>query len=204
MSYKEELFSRVELAGLSTKNEIRDWLAGDRKKSSYENIATQLQEPFALREEAEREDDYDKLRELKKQAQKMEVKDDKTIKLIDERMGVILKELEEIQKQREEEKSKIEITEKEILVEEKDIEMEEQVETTKIEKEAVKELQRAERIAEKVPTKEERDILLRQAQLESDRLKEERLKEIQRTSTDKRKRLNAKRQLLKIEQRKNR
>lgn len=201
MSYKEELFSRIEIAGLSTKNEIRDWLAGDRNKLSYENIAVQLQEPFALREEAEKETDYDKLRELRKQAQKMSVSDTKTIRIIDERMSTVSKELETIQKQKEAEKLKISVAEKEIALEEKEIEKEEQIETTQVEKDSVKELQVAIREAERIPNKEERDILLRQAQLETDRLKEERLREVQRTSDDKRKRLNAKRQLLKIEKR---
>jgi hypothetical protein len=101
LSYKEELFQRIEVRGLTTKNEIRDWLAGNRKKSSYENIAIQLQEPFAIRELAAKEDDYEKLRDLRKQSTQMEVKDKTTTTLIDKKMKDIAKELKRLSAERE-------------------------------------------------------------------------------------------------------
>ncbi len=90
MSYLESLFERLETEIVSpTKSEIQRWLAGPKRKpSSYSNVATILQEPFALRESIETTELPDELRTLRTDIRGMEVRDQTTITLFEEKLKI--------------------------------------------------------------------------------------------------------------------
>jgi vacuolar-type H+-ATPase subunit I/STV1 len=212
--YEEAIYDRFEqkFSSVKTMTEYLDSFGGRGGGNAYELDALRVAERIRAVDRIEGEivstKEYDDLEKLKRETKSLPDYLDSyksgLINGIEVKQKRISDELKKIAEENKKAALERESKEKELVAEEKDIEREEQIETTEVEKESVKELQQAEKIASSLPTKEERDILLRQAQLESDRLKEERLRDVQRTSEDKRKRLNAKRQLLKIEQRKNR
>jgi len=83
MSYLESIFQRLEQEFVSpSKQQIQDWLAGvgtkhEKKRSSFSNFATILQEPFAVREQVDSVDETDwttadDLRDLKIDAQSLD------------------------------------------------------------------------------------------------------------------------------------
>jgi len=98
MGYKEEIFERVEIEGLTTISEIKSWLAGPKRKpSSYHNFAVQLQEPFAIREEAESIDETDpsnapRLRELMEDTRTMSIDDAITRKIVKTKLTIAERE----------------------------------------------------------------------------------------------------------------
>jgi hypothetical protein len=107
MGYIEEIFERIEVTGLTTKSEIQDWLSGQgtkhqKKRSGYSNFAAQLQEPFAIREDLERTEDFDALRTLRNQARTVEVPSARVqlVKDIEAKMSVVSKELVRITEER--------------------------------------------------------------------------------------------------------
>ena len=90
MGYKEEIFDRLEQTGISTIGEIKGWLAGPKKNpESYQNFAVQLQEPFAIREQAEKTKNIKKLESLKNDSIGTSVSETKTVKLIQNRINTI-------------------------------------------------------------------------------------------------------------------
>ena len=106
MSYLESLFTRIEIEIVSpTKSDIQKWLAGPKRKpSSYSNVATILQEPFALRDEIESIpgtfEDAPELRALRSDVDSMEIKDQTTITIYEKKLGIAEKaEEQEVMKQ---------------------------------------------------------------------------------------------------------
>jgi hypothetical protein len=100
MGYKEELFSRIELAGLTTKSEIQSWLAGpNRNLNSYRNIAVQLQEPIAIRLATERSNDLNEVERLYQDSLSMEVEDRKTVNITKNKFEKLQREEVERQEQ---------------------------------------------------------------------------------------------------------
>lgn len=87
-----------------------------KQRSGYSNFATQLQEPFAIREELERTEDFDELRELRNQAQTIKISNarNKLVKDIESKMSVVAKELAEISEERREKRIETERLEKEL------------------------------------------------------------------------------------------
>jgi len=107
VGYKEEIFSRLEMTGFTTKSEVQDWLSGQgtahqKKRSGYSNFASELQEPFAIREELERIDDFDELRTLRNQAQTIGMSNarDTLVKDIEAKMSRVSNELAKITEER--------------------------------------------------------------------------------------------------------
>lgn len=98
MGSLEDLFSRVERSGNTSYDEIVDWLSdrGRKNKNSFRNIGAILAEPFGIREEIKRVTDYPEAVKLKREAQSMAIKDQKTIKLANDKVN----ELESKQKQK--------------------------------------------------------------------------------------------------------
>jgi len=122
--YKEEIFERLELTNFTSKSEIQDWLSGkgtkhEKKRSGYSNFATQLQEPFAIRDAVEITDDFDELKKLKKEAQSMAIIDNKTENIIQDKMDLISKELTKITEERKEERLAKEAEERDIIKQQK-------------------------------------------------------------------------------------
>jgi len=79
LGYLEELFNRVESSGFTSASEIKDWLAGNRNKSSYTNISNILSEPFGIRELIGKATTYDEIKEIQNNLGSMQVKDSTTI-----------------------------------------------------------------------------------------------------------------------------
>ena len=107
MGYKEEIFSRLELTNFKTRSEVQDWLSGqgtahEKKRSGYRNAAVQFQEPFTIREELEKTDDFDALRTLRNQAQTVEISNARRdlVSDIESKMEVVAKELAKISEER--------------------------------------------------------------------------------------------------------
>lgn len=120
MGYAEEHFSRLEKLGLTTNTEIAAWLAGpNRKASSYSNYAVQLQEPFAIREEIQRTDDYEELKRLKGESENTLVVDSRTVDMANTKMQKVSKELAKITEKRRQERLKQEKAEREKAHEER-------------------------------------------------------------------------------------
>ena len=107
----EELFIRVETAKKTDFDDIVDWLSdsGRKNKDSYKNVATILQEPFSLQQQAKKIDatdftNADKLRELKSDADNLDIELGMgrvdTINKIQQKLDVIEKaETEQVEKQ---------------------------------------------------------------------------------------------------------
>lgn len=95
MGSLEDLFVRVEKAGNTNYNQIVNWLSDDgkRNKSSYANVGAILAEPFGIREEIEKATEYSEVAKLKREAQSASVKDQKTIKMAQDKMDALSKEL---------------------------------------------------------------------------------------------------------------
>ena len=108
MGYLESIFERLETEVVSpTTSSIQDWLSGQgtahqKKRSGYRNVAVQLQEPFAIREELERTDDFDALRTLRNQAQTVQVSTARRdlVSDIESKMSTVAQELAKISEER--------------------------------------------------------------------------------------------------------
>jgi hypothetical protein len=104
MGSLEDLFIRVEQSRNTTYQSILNWLSdnGKKNKDSFRNVATQLQEPFAIKTELDKTTDYDKLRTLKKQANNLDIAKAKNelVKEIDTKMEFVSKDLSTLMKQR--------------------------------------------------------------------------------------------------------
>ena len=94
--YKEEIFSRIELSGFKSKSEIQSWLAGPNKNpSSYSNFAVQLQEPFAISEQAKTSKNLRELSILEQEANTLEFGQEQALIAIQQRVRVLEGEAQE-------------------------------------------------------------------------------------------------------------
>lgn len=110
MGYKEEIFKRLEKKGYTNVSQIKRWLAGKdtpgytriRPESSFSNFAAQLAEPFGLREEIEKTDDFEELKRLEQEAENIPIYDSKTVEMARKKKEAISKELVKLTEERKE------------------------------------------------------------------------------------------------------
>jgi len=100
ISYKEEIFERLEMTNFSTINEIEGWLAGPkrneviaRRKPSYRNFAIQLQEPLNIIAAAEETESIDELFDLEVEADAVDVSKSKTLRVVRRRMAIASRDI---------------------------------------------------------------------------------------------------------------
>jgi hypothetical protein len=198
--YEEKIYERAEMRFGSIEKQI-EWLksfggmyGGNEYELAAVGVGEDLEQGLIIQEKAESAKSLEELNDLSKQANKLKFNRGETL-------GAINTRISDFEEEREQQIRSIEIQEESISEEERDIESDEQTEVQEIESEADEIIETGEIEASNVPTEEEKMIIRRQAQRESDRLRESRLREIRATSEDRRKRNNAKRQLLKIEKR---
>jgi len=112
MGYLESIFERIETeVSNPTVSNIQDWLSGQgtahqKKRSGYRNVSIQLAEPFNIREELEpiegTFEDAPRLRALKRDVGAMEIKDQTTITIFEDKLRISEQaEEEEVTKQEE-------------------------------------------------------------------------------------------------------
>jgi len=108
-SYLESIFERLETLYVNpTKSQIMDFVSGkgtkhQKRRSGYANFATQLREPFTIRQNFEDTEDFDELRNLRKEAERLdsELGRSELIRDIDTKMKVVAEEIKEITRERE-------------------------------------------------------------------------------------------------------
>ena len=94
----EEIFSRIEVEVVNpTVSNIQDWLSGQgtahqKKRSGYYNASVQFREPFGLRDAIETTEEPDELRALRSDIGRMEVRDQTTITIFEEKLRTVEEE----------------------------------------------------------------------------------------------------------------
>lgn len=121
MGYAEEIYNRIEQQFSDIDMAIA-WLSSfenpSRGTTSYTKeavrVRNELSRIYPLREKVEREEDFEKLKQLKKEAESFKFKDNDTISRVDDKLDRIQKELAELTKERRIEREEQEELEKEI------------------------------------------------------------------------------------------
>lgn len=121
MGYAEEIYSRAEKQ-FSNIDEAIAWLDSFENPSRGTNAYTragvkvrnELQGIYSIRAKVEREEDFEKLKDLKREVESLKFEDKDTISLIDGKMRKIQRELAELTETRRREREEQEDLEREI------------------------------------------------------------------------------------------
>jgi CRISPR/Cas system-associated protein Cas10 (large subunit of type III CRISPR-Cas system) len=97
-SYKEEIFQRMEILGITTQKDITSWLSNDGKRGGlvYQDLASEIAEPFELAEQASEINTVVELEQLENTGNSLEFGSEKVKESIEGRKEYLRDEAKDV------------------------------------------------------------------------------------------------------------